>query len=56
MKSNWTSSLLVLAAVLVLLLNNRLDLLVVVAPVSIVAAMAALHYTGIASVEYKRKR
>jgi len=46
MKSHWTTFLLVLTAVLVLLVDRRLDLLAVVAPVSIVVAMVARHYAG----------
>ena len=56
MKSNWITFLLVLGAVLLLIVDRRLDLLAVVAPVSIVVAMVALHYAGTASVEYRRKR
>ena len=56
MKSNWLTSLLVCAAVLLLIVDQRLDLLAVVAPISIVVAMIALHYAGTASVEYRRKR
>ena len=56
MKSNSITFLLVLGAVLLLIVDRRLDLLAVVAPVSIVVAMVALHYAGTASVEYRRKR
>jgi hypothetical protein len=56
MKANWLTSLLLLAAVLLLIVDRRLDLLAVVAPVSIVVAMLALHCAGTGSVEYRRKR
>jgi len=54
MKSNWTTFALILAAVLLLIVDKRLDLLALIAPVSMVAAIA-LRY-GTASVEYRRKR
>jgi len=41
MKSNWTTSLLVLTAVLLLIMDKRLDLLEVVAPLSIVVSLIA---------------
>jgi hypothetical protein len=41
MKSSWTTSLLVLAAVLLLIMDKRLDLLEVVAPLSIVVSLIA---------------
>ena len=56
MKSNWPTYLFVFATVLVLAVDQRLDLLAVVAPISIVVGMIALHYAGTASVEYRRKR
>jgi hypothetical protein len=56
MKTNWTTFFLVPAAVLLLIAGKRLDLLVVVAPVSILVAMIALRHVGNASVEYRRKR
>ncbi len=56
MKSNWTTFLLVLAAVLLLIVDKRLDLLAIVAPVSILVASVALRHAGTASVEYRRKR
>jgi hypothetical protein len=56
MKSNWLTSLLVLVAVLLLIVDRRLELLALVALISIVVAMVALHYAGTASVEYRRKR
>jgi hypothetical protein len=56
MKANWTTFFLVLAAVLVLIADKRLDLLAIVAPVSILVAAVALFHAGNASVEYRRKR
>lgn len=56
MKSNWTTFLLVFAAVLVLIVDKRLDLLTVVAPASILVAAIALRPAGNTSVEYRRKR
>jgi hypothetical protein len=56
MKSNWRTASLILAAVLLLIVNRRLDLLAVVAPVSILVATIALRHAGNASVEYRRKR
>jgi hypothetical protein len=56
MKSNWTTFLLVLAAVLLLIVDRRVDLLAVVAPASILVATLALRHPGTASVEYRRKR
>jgi hypothetical protein len=56
MKSNWITFLLVLGAVLLLIVDRRLDLVAVVAPVSIVVAMVALRYAGTGSVEYRRKQ
>ena len=56
MKSNWTTFLLILAAVLLLIADKRLDLLAIVAPVSILVATIALRNAGSASVEYRRKR
>jgi hypothetical protein len=47
---------LVLAAVLLLIADKQLDLLAVVAPVSILVATIALRHSGSASVEYRRKR
>ncbi|HEY4660827.1 MAG TPA: hypothetical protein VIG91_04945 [Terriglobales bacterium] len=55
MKSNWTTFALILAAVLLLIVDKRLDLLAFIAPGSMVAAIA-LRYAGTASVEYRRKR
>ena len=56
MTSNMTTYLLVLAAVLLLIVDRRLDLLAVVAPVSILVATIALRHSGNASVEYRRKK
>jgi hypothetical protein len=56
MKSNTTTLFLVLAAVLLLIVDKRLDLLAVVAPVSILVATVALRHAGTSSVEYRRKR
>ena len=56
MKSNWTTLLLILAALVLLIVDKRLDLLAVVAPLSIAAAIVALRYAETASVEYRRKR
>lgn len=55
MKSNWATFSLILAAVLLLIVDKRLDLLALIAPVSMVAAIA-LRYAGSPSVEYRRKR
>jgi hypothetical protein len=55
MKSNRTTFLLVFAAVLLLIVDKRLDLLAVVAPASILVATLGLRH-GTASVEYRRKR
>jgi hypothetical protein len=56
MNSNWTTFLLIAGAVLLLIVDGRLDLLAVVAPVSILVARFALHHPKNASVEYRRKR
>ena len=56
MKRNWTTFLLIAAAVLLLIVNGRLDLLAIVAPASILLATLALRPSGNASVEYRRKR
>lgn len=56
MKSNRTTFFLILAAVLLLILDRRLDLLAIVAPVSMLVATLALRHSGSASVEYRRKR
>jgi len=56
MKSNWMTFFLILAAVLLLIVDKRLDLLAVVAPASILVATLALRHAGNASVEYRRKR
>ena len=56
MNSIWKTFLLVVAAVLLLIMDRRLDLLAVVAPVSILVAAFALRHAGNASVEYRRKR
>jgi hypothetical protein len=56
MKSNWPTYLLVFAALLLLIVDQRLELLAVVAPISIVVAMIARHYAGSASVEYRHKQ
>lgn len=56
MKSNWITFFLVLAAVLVLIASKRLELLAVVAPVSILVARIAFRQAGNGSVEYGRKR
>jgi hypothetical protein len=56
MNSNWTTLLLIAVAVLLLIVDGRLDLLAVVAPVSILVATFALHHPKNASVEYRRKR
>jgi hypothetical protein len=56
MKSNWTTFLLIAGAVLLLIADGRLELLAVVAPLSILVAMFALRHSGNASVEYRRKR
>jgi hypothetical protein len=45
-----------LAAVLLLIADKQLELLAVVAPVSILVATIALRHSGNASVEYRRKR
>lgn len=56
MKSSWTTFLLVLAAVLLLIADRRLDLLAIVAPASILVATITLRHARTASVEYRRKR
>ena len=56
MTANKTTYLLVLAAVLLLIVDRRLDLLAVVAPVSALVATLALRHSRGASVEYRRKR
>lgn len=56
MRTNWITFLLIVAAVLVLVVDRRLDLLAIVAPVSILVAAISLGPAGIASVEYRRKR
>ena len=56
MKSNWTTLLLVIAAIVTLIVDGRLDLLAIVAPVSILVAMFAFRHAETASVEYRRKR
>lgn len=59
MKTNWLMPLLVLAAVLLLIVDRRLDLLAVVAPISIVVSLIAVTQSlraEQASVEYRRKR
>ena len=56
MKSNWTTLLLVLAAMFLLIADKRLDLLALVPPVSLLVATTALRHTESASVEYRRKR
>ena len=56
MKSNFTTLLLILAAVAVLATDRRLDLLALVVPLSIAGAMVARWHPKSASVEYRRKR
>ncbi|HXF12692.1 MAG TPA: hypothetical protein VN517_06030 [Terriglobales bacterium] len=56
MKSNWTTGSLIVAALLLLIADGRLDLLAIVAPVSILVAMLAFRHAGSSSVEYRRKR
>jgi hypothetical protein len=56
MKSNWTTGSLIVAALLLLIADVRLDLLAIVAPVSILVAMLAFRHAGSSSVEYRRKR
>jgi hypothetical protein len=59
MKSNWTTYLLVLAAMLLLIKDRRLDLLTVVAPLSVVVSLIAVaqrRRTEHASVEYRHKQ
>jgi hypothetical protein len=56
MNSNWTTLLLIAVAVLLLIVDGRLDLLAVVAPLSILVAAFALRHPRNASVEYRRKR
>ena len=46
MKSKWTTHLLVLASVLLLIVDRRTDLLAVVAPASILVAALARRYAG----------
>lgn len=56
MKSKWTTFSLIAAAVFLLITDRRLDLLAVVAPVSILVATIAFRRSGNPSVEYRRKR
>ena len=58
MKSNWITYFLVIAALLFLAVDKRLDLLAVVAPLSIAVswAMIARQHSGTTSVEYRHKR
>lgn len=56
MKSIWTTFSLVAASVLLLLIDRRVALLAVVAPVSILIAAFSLHQSKTTSVEYRRKR
>jgi hypothetical protein len=56
MKSNFTTLLLILAAVAVLATDRRLDLLALILPLSIAGAMVARWHPKSASVEYRRKR
>ena len=59
MKSNWLISLLVCAAMFLLIVDQRLDLLAVVAPISIVVSLIAVaqrRRAEHASVEYRHKR
>jgi hypothetical protein len=55
MKSNWTTCSLIVAAVLLLIADGRLDLLAIVAPVSILVAMLAFRHAGSSSVECSGK-
>ena len=58
MKSNWLTSLLVCAATFLLIVDRRLDLLAVVAPISIVVSLIAVAHRRRAehtSVEYRHK-
>jgi hypothetical protein len=56
MTSNWTTFLLIVTSVLLLIADRRLDLLAIVAPVSIIVATLAFRHAGSSSVEYRRKR
>jgi hypothetical protein len=58
MKSNWLTSLLVCAATFLLIVDRRLDLLAVVAPISIVVSLIAVarRRAEHASVEYRHKQ
>ena len=59
MKSNWLTSLLVSAATFLLIVDQRLDLLAVVAPISIVVSLIAVaqrRRAEHASVEYRHKQ
>lgn len=59
MKSNWLTSLLVCAATFLLIVDQRLDLLAVVAPISIVVSLIAVAQRRRAehtSVEYRHKQ
>jgi hypothetical protein len=55
MTSNWTTFLLIVTSVLLLIADRRLDLLAIVAQVSIIVATLAFRHAGSSSVEYRRK-
>jgi hypothetical protein len=56
MNSNWATFSLITSAVVLLIVDRRLDLLAIVAPVSILVAMLVFRHAGTSSVEYRRKR
>jgi hypothetical protein len=46
MRSNWTAFLLVLSAVLILVVNRRLDLLALAAPLALVASWIGVYMSA----------
>jgi hypothetical protein len=56
MKSNFAALFLIVAAVVLLATDRRLDLLALIVPLSIAGAIFVLQRPKNASVEYKRKR
>ena len=56
MRSKFATLFLIVAAVVVLPTDRRLDLLALIVPLSIAGAMVVLRLPKNASVEYRRKR
>lgn len=56
MKSNFAALFLIVAAVVLLATDRRLDLLALIVPLSIAGAIFVLQRPKNASVEYRRKR